>query len=940
MSGPGWKRDRLVAGVRLPVVSPMKRTRKSAALPAAELKRLIPNVAVVARDLYGIDFKKGVARCHFPGNHAHGDRDPSLRHDRKKDRLFCASQNCFGAKGVDAIGLVRRIDGCTFPSAIQKLADHYGIQNGNHYQDSLRRRTKSRSEAPADSRRCALPVLAEKVRQRLSLDGFHPVVEFMYGASHRKVRFEHKSTRQADKDRAEKTFRWEHVVNGTWYSGDGEIPRPLYVNRAFLERDQVGMALGFEGEAKAELAGELAFAAFSFKDLTPEQAMTLVDCDVVLWPDNDASGTSQAETAAGIIENSKHAGSIGIVTLPPDFPAAGDIIDAVKRLGWDRTRIGQIVAEAASYTPNRTTDSEIPGTENFRPVGNFQVSGDGVYFLKEREDGSREPIALAARVDVVAETRDAGGNNWGRLLTWRDNEGRQHQWAMPMELLASDAGAVRARLLGEGLPFISTNLRLRERFTEYLQRAPVERRVLCVPRIGWQGGAYVLPDVAFGSKDGEQILYQPPNDSSHFWAVKGTAEQWRQKVGELCRSNSRLVLAVSCGFTGPLLALVNAESGGIHFRGASSTGKTTVLIVGGSVCGGGGQAGFVQPWRATINGLEGVAEAHNDGTLFLDELAQVGAAEAADTAYLLANGQGKTRMTRTMSVRKKMAWRLLFVSTGELTLSEHAASVGKRTKGGAEVRMLNIEADAGRGCGIFEDLHGFSSPELFVRQLREAAQKHYGAPLRAFLENLVRDREVADQMIHEARESLARLIPAEASGELRRAADRFALIGAAGALATRWGLTGWQPGEAIDCAQRCFAEWIRARGTVGSSDVEMGISAVRVFLASHGSSRFQPMERSVAGSRANVGDEAPTIRDRAGFRRRNRDTDETEYLIFRDTFRTEVCAGRDSQAVARELDKKGLLLRDLPSLMTKPHLPELGKTWMYGIRAAILAVGE
>jgi hypothetical protein len=48
------------------------------------------------------------------------------------------------------------------------------------------------------------------------------------------------------------------------------------VNRAFRERDQVGLAIGFEGEAKADIAGQLGLAAFSFKNITPEQAATLV----------------------------------------------------------------------------------------------------------------------------------------------------------------------------------------------------------------------------------------------------------------------------------------------------------------------------------------------------------------------------------------------------------------------------------------------------------------------------------------------------------------------------------------------------------------------------------------------------------------------------------------------------------------------------------------
>jgi uncharacterized protein (DUF927 family) len=51
------------------------------------------------------------------------------------------------------------------------------------------------------------------------------------------------------------------------------------------------------------------------------------------------------------------------------------------------------------------------------------------------------------------------------------------------------------------------------------------------------------------------------------------------------------VLAISAAFAGPLLNLIDAESGGFHLRGASSIGKTTALVLAGSVWGGGGVKG-------------------------------------------------------------------------------------------------------------------------------------------------------------------------------------------------------------------------------------------------------------------------------------------------------------------------------------------------------------
>jgi putative DNA primase/helicase len=138
--------------------------------------------------------------------------------------------------------------------------------------------------------------------------------------------------------------------------------------------------------------------------------------------------------------------------------------------------------------------------------------------------------------------------------------------------------------------------------------------------------------------------------------------------------------------------------------------------------------------------LSGTAELHNDLTLFLDELAQLDPREAAEIAYLLGNGCGKTRMTRGISVKKSLSWTLLYVSSGELTLAEHAQTAGFRIKGGAEIRQINIPADAGAGMGLFEDIHGASSADAFARQLTESAKRFYGTPLRAYLEYVYKEK--------------------------------------------------------------------------------------------------------------------------------------------------------------------------------------------------------
>jgi hypothetical protein len=68
---------------------------------------------------------------------------------------------------------------------------------------------------------------------------------------------------------------------------------------------------------------------------------------------------------------------------------------------------------------------------------------------------------------------------------------------------------------------------------------------------------------------------------------------------------------------------------------------------------------------------------------------------------MLANGQGKVRMTREIRVRPMMEWRLAFLSSGEISLADHLQTIGRQVCAGQEVLRINLAADAGKGMGIF-----------------------------------------------------------------------------------------------------------------------------------------------------------------------------------------------------------------------------------------------
>lgn len=315
--------------------------------------------------------------------------------------------------------------------------------------------------------------------------------------------------------------------------------------------------------------------------------------------------------------------------------------------------------------------------------GHFKLNNKGVFFLGTDKDGNQLPARwICSPLSVIAKTRDAKSGEWGRLLEWKDDDGVTHQWAMPLSMLQGDVSDVRRELARLGLA-ISPNKSSRDLLTSYLQIFPVEARARCVDKLGWYDDIFVTANESIGNT-AEKVVFQNTHAIEPALSVSGTVEEWRDSIGKLAEGNSRLIFAISTAFAPILAKLTGEDSGGFHFRGASSSGKSTALKVAASVWG--NPKAYCRLWRSTSNGLEGLAALHNDGLLILDELSQVDPREAGEAAYLLANGQGKTRASRTGTVKQSSSWSLFFLSAGEESLTALMAKAGQRTNAGQEIK--------------------------------------------------------------------------------------------------------------------------------------------------------------------------------------------------------------------------------------------------------------
>ena len=588
-------------------------------------------------------------------------------------------------------------------------------------------------------------------------------------------------------------------------------------------------------------------------------------------------------------------------------------------------------AKNESVTPV-TEQLEVPkkGKSGFEITQYEKGKKNGVWFYP----GSEDPIWLCSPLKVLAETRDKNQTSWGRLLSWRDNDGHEHQWACPAELLQSSDQSEFRRVLSSGGLIISTNARARRLLCDYVLSYPSGKKARCVDRTGWHAGSYVLDTShVIGAKNGSELVVYQGAALSDFSAC-GTLDDWRKNVAALASGNSRIIVAISTSFAGVLTEFAGEVGGGIQFTGQTSKGKTSTIIdPAASVWG--HPDSFAKKWRTTANGLESLCLARNHNVLILDDLGQIDPREAGQAAYLIANGQGKARMTKEAYARPLHTWKTLLLSSGEIDLSQHIETTGRKAKGGQMARLPSIPCDTGSGWYTIEDLHECNDGAEFSRRIKGATREYYGT---AGIEFVRKVTDHFDKATGDIQASIAatvkKLLPHDhCSPALIRVAERFALISYGGEFATKHGITGWETGSVQDAVKRCFDDWLSQSGHNGAGhDEQTLLDQVSGYLQMYGGSHFPARDADDT--------ELARVRDRFGFTEYGEGG--VRYLVESQAFRKELCRGFDYRDAARILGKKGWLIPGPGRDQTQMRIQALGgsRIWVYVMSGAAIEGGE
>jgi uncharacterized protein (DUF927 family) len=744
----------------------------------------------------------------------------------------------------------------------------------------------------------------------------------------------------------------------TWREGDGaqgwawegfDAPRPLYGLDRLAERPGA-VVLIVEGEKAADAAAD------RFPDLVavtwPGGAKAVAKADfaplrgrvVVAWPDADEPGELAANAVVKAARNAEAAAAAS-VKLPAALPAGWDLVDP-----WPpgfgpseaAAAIGAAIAQAERpQSQGRPPPAEPDGSGAAWPPGFTMDPSSGLWWAQ----GGGDNQWISDPFEVVGEARDASGSGWSVVVRVKARDGRVTTLVIPRASLGNGGNEARNLLADAGLTFETAQGR-KEKLTSALMRVKGPRTIERTEVTGWHRGRFVLPSHTIGQGGGEEVLFTGEATSLKY-ATAGDYETWKREVAGRAVGNPLLMFALSCGFAAPLLRLLDGEGGGFHFRGSSSSGKSTLLVTAGSIWGGdpnGGQLGFGHTWRTTGNALESLAEAHNDTLLCLDEFAQVDPRDAGGAAYMLANGEAKGRLRSDSRRRPQAKWLLLFLSSGEIGLADHVSADGKsgRVAAGQELRLLDISAQAGAGLGIWKTLDAGETAAARSEAVKVAAKAHFGHAGPLFIERLLANR---DGLLRDARAHItgfrAQVERGGDSGQVGRAAERFAVVAAAGELAAGLGVVDWPLGAAMASAKAVFEPWAKDFGRQGLREERQIIAAVKAYIETNRAS-FAPLgaDGVAADPDNSEGNRANEARSMIASGYRQVVAGRVRYL-FTDAAFARAVAGFNPQEARRALHKEGLLETDAEAgRLTKRVTVDGAKPRLTAVPAAILEYGE
>jgi putative DNA primase/helicase len=217
------------------------------------------------------------------------------------------------------------------------------------------------------------------------------------------------------------------------------------------------------------------------------------------------------------------------------------------------------------------------------------------------------------------------------------------------------------------------------------------------------------------------------------------------------------------------------------------------------------------------------------------------------------------------------------------------AAVVRGTRAGHLVRAIDIRAN--RAYGVFDSAHPDFDGEAFSNQMKDASSRYYGTLGPEFVRQLI-DRKVTAEAITEKIDVfMARALEGvtAASRQVKRVAQRFGLVVAAGELAAEFDLVPWTQGVPTADGATLFKSWLSARGGAGQVEDRQMLAQVQRFFEAHGESRFDNLDDPPRNAFTGQEMKEKPSSVRAGYR--EEEGEDRRWYVLPQIWRDEICAG-------------------------------------------------
>lgn len=608
-------------------------------------------------------------------------------------------------------------------------------------------------------------------------------------------------------------------------------------------------------------------------------------------------------------------------------PQGYDLADVLKE-GWTANTIKVVIEEAGGedkiFPARLVTHLKKIKTA----IGIFILKTGGVYL-----DGTK----ICGFLRAIASCRNEESQQWTLLVEFVDKDSKMRELLIPMTAIVKDGSGITEMLSDAGLWVNVDPKEGRQNIKYYLNQTPKERRVL-VRKVGWYQQNYVLPHKTWGEEVKEKHVFHTKGKLPTY-EEKGTLEEWNQQIGAYLEGNSRLLSGVCMTLASTLLTPLGRQNFGFHHIGNSSIGKSTILAVVSSVFG-----TEVKTWRTTDNCAESWMRDCNDNIMCMDELGKAPSASVvSEMLYLLGDGQGKGRANIHGDAKEVTQFKSYVLTSGEMGFEEKMQQgFGKRTfYAGQSVRIAEIQSDAGKGWGIYENLYTFKNGAELSDHLVKASSLYRGTLGDTWLTYVAEQYHSVLKKAEEYAALWLQQCPLEQGidGQVIRVMGHLSLMAAVGEVVIEAQILPCAKGSAFNALKIILNDWLRQRGGVESHENMEVVKKLTMFIEEHGSSRFgNPWNTTEDEQTGLERADNEKIINRAGFRQFV--DGRYIYYFLSNVFTRDILGGAKGatqKALLRKLAKEGYIQaikekrvdRDVEVYSQRVHIPSYGTQRVY-----------